>query len=245
MHVCVRAHSYRWVTCARAAHPALLPLAADAAHPLCNYRKPAPQVVRKLLPSHLPKNCISVIPFSTAFATFKKKKIPCYPHALLCFSVFVFLIDKAPPWCCPPFLDPLPSTAHSVPLCPLRHLKTASLPESQSLALRSLHLSLDAGFLGSRTTGSECPSGLRAPRCFLLPLRGHRAQASGHLFSSFTLEAAMPAGAPRRRVETLCHTWGRCCRHPVGQGQKGCHQHPTEHTTALTTGHQASAVSVR
>lgn len=158
------------------------------------------------------------------------------------FTVSVFLVDKAPPWCCPPFLDPLPSTARSVPLCPLRHVKRASfLPESQSPALRSLHLSLDAGSLGSRTTGSRCPSQLRAPRCFLLPLWGHRAQASGHLFSSSTLEAAMPAGVPRRCLETLCHTWGQCCRHRVGQGQKSCHQHPTGHTTALH--HGAPSVS--
>lgn len=68
MHV--HTHSYRSVTCARTTHPALLPLAADAADPLCNCQKPAPQVVRKLLPSHLPKSCSSMIPFSAAFATF-------------------------------------------------------------------------------------------------------------------------------------------------------------------------------
>ena len=187
-------HSYRSVTCAtcaRTTHPALLPLAADAADPLCNRRKPAAQVVRKLLSSHLPKSCSSMIPFSTAFATFFFFffLIPCYHHGLLCFSVFVFLVDKAPPWCCPPFLDLLPSTAHSAPLCCLRHVKKASfLSESQPLALRSPHLSLDAGFLGSRTTGSGGPSQLRAPRGFLLPLRGHRAQPPAISFPASLLK---------------------------------------------------------
>ena len=115
--------------------------------------------------------------------------IPCYHHGPLCFSVFVFLVDKAPPWCCPPFLDLLPSTAHSAPLCCLRHVKKASfLPESQPLALRSPHLSLDAGFLGSRTTGSGGPSQLRAPQGFLLPLRGHRAQPPAISFPASLLK---------------------------------------------------------
>lgn len=82
-------------------------------------------------------------------------------------TVFVFHVDKAPPWCCPPFLDPVPRHLSpflpqlALPLCPLHNVKRASiLAESQPLALSSRKLSLDTGFLGSRTTGSQGPSQL-------------------------------------------------------------------------------------
>lgn len=120
--------------------------------------------------------------------------------------------------------DPVPSTAHSVTLYPLRHIKRRLVQSSRASILPKPTVSfLSSSYSNSQHLTSPStltqPSWIRVlrapgvprsslvtPPCPALAARvhaGHRAQDSGHLFSSCTLETATPTRVTRQLLSQL------------------------------------------
>ena len=128
----VYTHAYCSVSCASTTHPALLPLTADSA--LCAIiESQSLKLHWNSCPLTYPRISFLWFRFLLHLPRFKKCLVT--PHVLSCFSHHfcwsrrqsssVVLPTLSGPTSSAP--EPLPPTAGSVPLCPLRHIKSLHL----------------------------------------------------------------------------------------------------------------------
>lgn len=244
MCVCV---CVRWVTCARTPHPALLPLAADTADPL-QLPKASPSSCTEtpaLSPTQELYFCDST--FYRVCHVLKRKKIPCYPHALLCFSQFLFFsLTKPlhgvahPFWT--PFL-PQPVQCLSAPFATLREPPSCQKVSPRPSAPSTSPLTQAPWVLGRQAPGVPPSSGLRGASfcpCGATGLRPPAISFPAPLLKQLCLQGSL--GDVWRHFVT---PGGNAVGIGWGKGRKAAISIPQGTRQPSTTEHQASAVSVR